>query len=92
MQIFNLINCYFYGQKTKFSFNFFKDKISNNYAFMFILGALIAIQIMIIEFAGDFFKVSRHGLTMIFWITSLVLGFGSVLIEIAASFIPLKFI
>jgi len=40
MQIFNLLNCYFYGNQFTFSFRFIKNKFSDNYVFLIIFFGL----------------------------------------------------
>eukprot|EP00347_Sterkiella_histriomuscorum_P011711 403371404 len=92
IQIFNLLNCFFYGNEFNFSIQFIKRKFSDNYTFLFIFSGLIATQVIIIEFAGDFFKVSRDGLTFWEWIASFAFGVGCLILDVIIRFISTSFV
>eukprot|EP00536_Pseudo-nitzschia_multiseries_P004417 jgi/Psemu1/237607/estExt_Genewise1.C_730061 len=76
MQLFNEINC----RKLKGECNVFKG-ILNNPIFCTILFSTSVLQVLIVQFGGNALHVANGGLSGTFWILSLVLGAGSLVVQ-----------
>ncbi len=70
LQVFNFLNC----RKVGDQFNILSN-ILGNYLFLIILLVIMASQILIISFLGNFFKLYPYGLTAVQW--AICIGVGS---------------
>lgn len=60
----------------------------SNRLFLFIIALTIAIQIVLVEFAGSIFKVDPAGLGATGWIISVVCGAGSLIVGFLVRTLP----
>mmetsp|Transcript_11339 Transcript_11339/g.32663 ORF Transcript_11339/g.32663 Transcript_11339/m.32663 type:complete len:1185 (-) Transcript_11339:552-4106(-) len=76
MQLFNEVNC----RKLKGECNVFKG-ILDNPIFCSILFCTSVLQVLIVQFGGNALHVADGGLSGRFWILSLLVGAGSLLVQ-----------